>query len=100
MLPVLPIFAAMRLLTANPLIAYNATLLLTFPLSALSMLILVNYLTRRFPAALIAGFIYGFTPIRLAHLHHIQLESLMWLPLLLLFFHRWLALGRWKDALR
>jgi hypothetical protein len=63
-LPVMPIFAAIQLLTGNPLIAYNATLLPTFPLTAFAMLALVYYLTRRFHATLIAGFIYGFTPIR------------------------------------
>jgi hypothetical protein len=98
-LPIMPIFAAIRSITGNPLIAYNATLLLSFPLSALSMLALVFYLTRRFPAALIAGFIYGFTPIRLAHLHRVQNEYMIWLPLLFLFFHLWLKRGRWKDAL-
>jgi hypothetical protein len=98
-LPIMPIFAAIRSITGNPLIAYNATLLLSFPLSALSMLALVYYLTRRFPAALIGGFIYGFTPIRLAHLHRVQNEYMIWLPLLFLFFHLWLKRGRWKDAL-
>jgi hypothetical protein len=98
-LPIMPIFAAFRAITGNPLIAYNATLLLSFPLSALSMLALVYYLTRRFPAALIAGFIYGFTPIRLAHLHRVQNEYMIWLPLLFLFFHLWLKRGRWKDAM-
>ena len=98
MLPVMPIFAALLFTTQNPLVAYNATLLLTFPLSALSMLALVYYLTRRSSAATIAGFIFGFTPIRLSHLHHIQLESLMWLPLLFLFYYRWLELRRWRDA--
>jgi hypothetical protein len=98
MLPVMPIFAALLFPTQNPLVAYNATLLLTFPLSALSMFALVYYLTRRSSAATIAGFIFGFTPIRLSHLHHIQLESLMWLPLLFLFHYRWLELRRWRDA--
>jgi hypothetical protein len=98
-LPILPIFAFFRSITGNPLIAYNATLVLSFPLSALSMLALVFYLTRRFPAALIAGFIYGFTPIRLGHLHRIQNENMIWLPLIFLFFHLWLKRGRWRDAL-
>jgi hypothetical protein len=98
-LPIVPIFAVFRLITGNPLIAYNTTLLLSFPLSALSMLALVFYLTRRFPAALIAGFIYGFTPVRLAHTFRVQNEYMIWLPLLFLFFHLWLKRGRWRDAL-
>jgi hypothetical protein len=98
-LPILPIFSAFRGMTGNPLIAYNATLLVTFPLSALAMMALVFYLTRKFPAALIGGFIYGFTPIRLSHLHRIQNESMIWLPLIFLFFHLWLKRGRWRDAL-
>ncbi len=98
LLPILILFVPVKLLFENPLVAYNLTLLATFPLSALSMFALVKYLTGRFSPALIAGFIFGFTPIRLSHLHHIQLESMMLLPLLLLFFHRWLRFKRWRDA--
>jgi hypothetical protein len=98
-LPDQVIFAPVLALTHNPLIAYNCTLLLTFPLSAISMFALVSYLTRRYSAALIAGFIFGFTPIRLSHLHHVQLLSLMWLPLIFLFFDRWLQKKSWRDAL-
>ncbi|MBZ5537445.1 MAG: YfhO family protein [Acidobacteriia bacterium] len=99
MLPDLAIFAPILALTHNPLIAYNTTLILTFPLSAISMLALAYYLTHHFPAAWLAGFIFGFTPIRLSHLHHVQLLSLMWLPLILLFFDRWLHRSEWRDAM-
>ena len=58
MLPDLAIFAPILAFTHNPLIAYNSTLILTFPLSAISMLALVYYLTRRFEAAWLAGFIF------------------------------------------
>jgi hypothetical protein len=98
-LPDLLIYAPLQIATGNPLVAYNGTLVATFPLSALAMFALVYYLTGRYSAALIGGFIYGFTPIRLSHLLHVQLESLMWLPLLFLFFHRWLRLKLWRDAL-
>jgi hypothetical protein len=98
-LPDLVIFAPVLGLTHNPLVAYNSTLILTFPLSAVSMLALVFYLTRHFSAALISGFIFGFTPIRLSHMHHLQLLSLMWLPLIFLFFDRWLKKNQWRDAL-
>lgn len=98
MLPDLAVFAPVLALTHNPLFAYNFTLLLTFPLSAISMMALGYYLTRHFPAAWLAGFIFGFTPIRLSHLHHVQLLSLMWLPLILLFFDRWIQETKWRDA--
>jgi len=55
--------------------------------------------TRRYAAALVAGFIFGFTPIRLSHLHHVQLLSLMWLPLIFVFFDRWLNARKWRDAI-
>jgi hypothetical protein len=97
-LPDLAIFAPILALTHNPLIAYNSTLILIFPLSAISMLCLVYYLTRHLEAAWLAGFIFGFTPVRLSHLHHVQLLSLMWLPLIFLFFDRWLRKSRWRDA--
>lgn len=88
--------------TQNPLMAYNLTLLLAYPLSGLAMYALVWRLTRRPGAAFVAGLAFAFAPYRVSHLPQIQVQIVFWAPLALLGLHafvesssrrfRWLAL--------
>ena len=82
----LPIF----LLTRNPILTYNALLLLSFILAAYGMYLLCREMTRSEAAALLAGDIFGFLPYRFAHLAHLNLLSIHWLPFCLLFLTRYL----------
>lgn len=77
-------------ITGNPLAAYNLALLLTWPLSAMSVYLLVRRLTRRDDAAFIAGLAYGFTPYRTDGLAHVQTLSSYWLPIALLALHAYI----------
>ena len=89
-------------LTQNPLIAYNLTLLLAYPLSGLAMYALVWRLTRQPAAAFVAGLAFAFAPYRVSHLPQIQVQIVFWAPVALLGLHafiesdrrrlRWLAL--------
>jgi hypothetical protein len=84
----------------SPLTAYNVTLLLTFPLSAIAAHALAYVLTRRHDAALVAGLGYGFNPYRFAHIEHLELLAAYGMPAALAALHlylqdrraRWLAL--------
>lgn len=88
--------------TQNPLVAYNLTLLLAYPLSGLAMYALVWRLTRRPGAAFVAGLAFAFAPYRVSHLPQIQVQIVFWAPLALLGLHafvesasrrfRWLVL--------
>ena len=49
-------------------------------------------------AAFVAGLAWACWPYRTAHLLHIQLQALYFLPLALLFLHRLVAGRRWRDA--
>lgn len=79
--------------------AYNVTLLATFPLSALAAHWLAFTVTRRHDAAVVAGLAYGFNPIRIAHLEHLELLAGFGMPAALAALHlysqtarrRWLA---------
>jgi hypothetical protein len=73
----------------SPLAAYNLTLLLTFPLSAIAAHWLVFALTRRHDAALISGLAFGFNPYRAAHIEHLELLCSYWMPVALLALHRY-----------
>jgi hypothetical protein len=49
--------------------------------------------------AWLAGLAWAFFPYRFAHLIHLQLQALYFLPVALLFLHRTIAGRRWRDAL-
>lgn len=94
------IFAAPIIwVTRNPVLAANLVWLSTFILSGINMYALVYHFTRRWEAALLAGTIFAFHPFRFAHLFHLQVLSIHWVPLVFLFLDRLMRGGRWKDAL-
>lgn len=69
--------------------AYNAVVLLSFPLAALFAYFLVAHLTRSLPAAAIASALYAFSPFHLAHAaYHPHVAQTQWLPLYLLALWR------------
>lgn len=83
-----------QLVSLEPVLAYNLSLLLTFPLSAFGMYLLAYRWTRRRDAAFIAGLIFGFAPYRFAAIAHLQLLTVQWLPLALLYLDKILTVRR------
>jgi hypothetical protein len=67
------------------LAAYNATVLLAYPLSAYAMFALVRYLTRSARAGFVAGLIFAFSPYHMVESAHPVLVTTQWLPLFILF---------------
>jgi hypothetical protein len=78
----------LQLISAEPVAAYNLSLLLTFPLAAFGMYLLALRLTRKRTAAFIAGLIFAFAPYRFAAIAHLQLLTFQWLPFVLLFIDK------------
>lgn len=76
------------LVTHNPILTYNVLFMLSFILSAYGMYLLCRELTGNSAAAFIAGGIFGFLPYRFAHLDHLNLLSIQWLPFCFLFLMR------------
>lgn len=74
--------------TDNPVLGYNLVLLGMFWLNAFSMYLLMLDWTQSRTAGWAAGTIYAFNPFNLGNLAQIQLVSLGWLPLALLFLRR------------
>jgi hypothetical protein len=68
------------LVGGQPVVAYNLSLLLSFPLAGLGMYLLVLRWTHRRGAAFLAGLAYAFAPYRLAAVAHLQLLTVQWLP--------------------
>lgn len=91
-----PIFLA----TGQPILTYNLTLFLTWPLGAIAAYWLAWTVLRRRDAASLAGLLFAFAPYRLDQLGHIQVLALFWLPVALAALHwyvtdrrrRWLVL--------
>lgn len=89
LLGLLPITAPLLLATHNLLLVYNIAFLCGFGLSAWAMFLFVERLLARLPvplasrwwAALAAGVVYGFSPLRLSHLAHLNVLSIEYIPL-------------------
>ena len=90
-LGVSPVASPVYWMTGNPVTTYNVALFLTWPLSAFAVFLLVQFITERADAALLAGLAYGFTPYRISELGHLQMGSSYWMPLALLGLHGYVA---------
>ena len=93
---ILPIYALSR----NPILCYNVVFLSTFVLSAIGMFLFVRDLTGSSGAAFLAGLAFGFAPYRFGTLPHVQVLSSMWMPFVLLGFHRFLESRRTAASRR
>lgn len=72
----------------NTILGYNLVLLFSLFLSAYGMYLFSYDLTRHRGAALAAGTVFAFNPYNLGNLAQVQLLSLGWLPLALIFLKR------------
>jgi len=84
--------------TKDVVLCYNVLLLASLVLSALAMHVFVREVTSSRGGAYLAGLAWGFGSYRFAHLIHLQLQALYFLPLTFLFLHRVLAGGRRRDG--
>lgn len=98
LLGTLPLFAPAFALTGNPVLAANLATLLAFVLNGAAMAALAFRLLARPLPALVAGFVFAFSPLRFGHLMHLQLLSAWWTPLCLLALEAWLRRPRPLSA--
>jgi len=83
--------------THDVVLCYNVLLLASLVASALAMHLLVRTVAGTEPGAYLAGLAWGFGSYHFAHLIHLQLQSLYFLPLAFFFLHRLLAGRRARD---
>lgn len=91
---VAPIYAA----TGNLALSYNALFVGSLVASGLAMHAFVRAVVGSTGGAYLAGLAWAFWSYRFAHLLHIQLQALYFLPLAFLFLHRLVAGRRKPDA--
>ena len=81
MAPAMVLVALPFSLVGGPVLGYNASLLVSFVLSALGVYLWVRHLTGDTTAAVVAGAIFAFCPFRTSHmLGHLQLMGTQWFP--------------------
>src|SRR6266545_1239808 len=93
----LPLFAPVYLLTGNVVAGFNTVMLLSGALAALGGCALGWWWTRRWWPAIVAGALFGFAPLRLSQVGHLQLLTFFWAPWALVFLDRFLRGRRWRD---
>ena len=91
------VMAPLYALTGNLALSYNVLLLGSLAGSGLAMHALVKGVTASTPAAFVAGLAWACWPYRSAHLLHLQLQALYFLPLALLALYK-LAAARKKSG--
>ena len=85
-------------ITHDVVLCYNVLLLASLVASALAMHLLVRSIVGSEAGAYLAGLAWGFGSYHFAHLIHLQLQSLYFLPLTFLFLHRVMAGRRRRWA--
>ncbi|MFI5394415.1 MAG: hypothetical protein ACHQ9S_02680 [Candidatus Binatia bacterium] len=96
MLGVLPVYFPLAVLSRDPVFAHQATLLLTFAAAFLAMVALVRSWTASWPAAILAGVLFAFSPLRASHLSALNLEGNYYLPLIPLCAERTVSQPGWR----
>ena len=87
-------------LPTNEIFAYNFYVLISFPLSAVTMYYLVRYFTADSRASMLAGIIYGFCPYHFIHAYqHFYLANIQWIPLYILSLFKLNEERSYKSAL-
>ena len=85
-------------ITQNPVQTANYMLIFNFFLCEVGAYLLVMHLTRSRFASVVSGIAFAFAPPRLAQMGHLQLSAAAFIPLCLLFLHRYSEEGRPRDA--
>lgn len=87
------------LFTKNVILAYNFVFLFSFFVSALGMFLLVRHLTGYSWPAFISALIFAFCPYRFAHLAHLQLLTIQWLPFAFLYLHKFVNQFKYRHLI-
>jgi hypothetical protein len=98
LLPEALLVAPVQWITRNPVLVFNAAMLVALTLSATAMFLLVRHLTGSAPAAVLAGLAYAFNSFTQHELSRVHVLSVQWWPLAWLFLDRFVREARRRDA--
>jgi len=86
-------------LGADPILAQNLLLLVSYVACGLVTFVLVRALTKDDAAALLAGAIFAIHPYRIEAYPKLPLQLMVWIPLALWAMHRMFAKPGWRIAI-
>ena len=86
-------------LGVTPALTHNILLGAALVSSMWFAFLLVRELTQSTRAAWLSGIIFGLAPYRVAHLGHLELQWVMWMPMSLWLLHRFVAVPTGRRAL-
>ena len=92
------VMAPLYAITGDVVLCYNVLLFVSLVASGLAMHAFARAVTGSTGGAYLAGLAWAFWPYRFAHLVHLQLQALYFLPLAFLFVHRVIVARRRRDA--
>ncbi|MCL5040617.1 MAG: hypothetical protein M1299_12505 [Firmicutes bacterium] len=95
----MPLIWPVRALGGNPILAYNTVLLISFVLSAFFAFLLARFWLKDPTGAFLVGLLFAFSPARMGQLSHLQILTVQWSPLALLFLELYLRRGRFRHLL-
>ncbi len=98
LLPLTLLSLPLALLGANPVLCYNFVFFLCCILNAYAMFLLVRRLTRNGSAGIVAGLIFGFSTTMIQQISHLQLMAAWFIPLGLLYLHKFFEDKKLGDA--
>jgi len=80
-------------------VAYNLLYIFTFAAAGLGGYLLAHHFVKDRLAAFVAGFIFAFSPYHFSRVMHINIASIEWIPLYILFLFRLRENPAWRNAL-
>ncbi len=95
LLGMLPLALLFHALTHNIIFVHNLLILSTFPLSGIFMYLLCLRFFKNTTAAFFAGLFFAFAPYRTVHGCHMNLLSMQWIPLIILFWYNAIEHRKW-----
>lgn len=84
---------------ASPVAVFNGAFVLATALAYVAMVLLVRDWTGSLPAAVLAGLLYAFHPIKLSDIIHVYVWDMAWTAFALWLAPRFFAEGRLRTAL-
>ena len=85
--------APIQWISGNPILAYNAAVVLSYVLAGAGMYLLAGSVTGSRVAAVVAGVAFACLPYRVAQLAHLQVLMYAWMPIGLFALHRYFDSG-------
>lgn len=90
----MPLVWLVRKSGGNAILAYNVVLLVSFVLSGFFTFLLAHLWLKDTYAAFLAGLLFAFCPARMGQLGHLQILTVQWTPLALLFLELFFRSGQ------